>query len=58
MGGTLNMKHNNSIACTVNECKFHYKEDDYCTLDQIKVSKHEPVATTIKCTDCSSFKKD
>ncbi|MEW9096741.1 MAG: DUF1540 domain-containing protein [Clostridiaceae bacterium] len=52
------MKHNNSIACTVNECKFHYKEDNYCTLDQIKVSKHEPVATTIKCTDCSSFKKD
>lgn len=52
------MKHNDSIACTVNECKFHCKQDDYCTLEQIHVTKHEPVATTIKCTDCNSFKKE
>ena len=35
------MKHNNSIECTVCECKYHCGEDEYCTLDQIKVTKHE-----------------
>ncbi|GAA0726190.1 DUF1540 domain-containing protein [Clostridium malenominatum] len=51
------MKHNNSIACRVDECKFHCKDDDYCTLDQILVAKHEPVAKTVECTDCASFEK-
>lgn len=50
--------HNDSIACIVNECKFHCKDDDYCTLDQIKVSKHESVAKTVECTDCGSFQKE
>lgn len=49
------MKHNESIQCTVNECKHHCKEDNYCTLNVIKVVKHEPTAKTVKCTDCGSF---
>jgi len=51
------VKHNNSIACTVTECKHHCKEDNYCTLNQIMVSKHETEATTPECTDCKSFKR-
>ncbi|WP_186431183.1 DUF1540 domain-containing protein [Clostridium sp. BSD9I1] len=50
--------HNDSIACIVDECKFHCKDDDYCTLNQIKVSKHESVANTVECTDCGSFQKE
>ncbi|MGH4119048.1 DUF1540 domain-containing protein [Clostridium sp.] len=50
------MKHNDSIGCTVNECKFHCKEDNYCTLNKIEVTKHESIAKTPECTDCASFK--
>ena len=48
------MNHNESIGCTVSECKYHCKEDNYCTLDNIKVTKHESVAKTVVCTDCGS----
>lgn len=50
------MEHNNSIGCTVNECKFHCQDDNYCTLNKIEVIKHESVAKTAECTDCASFK--
>ncbi|CUU49560.1 MULTISPECIES: DUF1540 domain-containing protein [Clostridium] len=49
------MKHNESIGCSVTECKYHCKDDDYCTLDQIKVGTHESRAKTVECTDCQSF---
>ncbi|WP_125154140.1 DUF1540 domain-containing protein [Clostridium rectalis] len=52
------MKHNNSIACTVDECKYHCKEDNYCTLEKIQVAKHESVAHSVECTDCNSFEKE
>lgn len=51
------MEHNASIGCTVTECKYHCQEDNYCTLEQIQVVKHEPQANTIQCTDCGSFEK-
>lgn len=51
------MNHNDSIGCTVNECKFHCMDDNYCTLNKIEVTKHESVAKNPECTDCSSFKK-
>lgn len=50
--------HNDSIGCTVTECKFHASSEDFCTLEQIKVVKHEAVAKTPECTDCGSFKKE
>ncbi|MGH4140548.1 DUF1540 domain-containing protein [Clostridium sp.] len=50
------MEHNNSIGCTVTECKFHCQHDNYCTLNKIEVIKHESVAKTVECTDCASFK--
>ena len=51
------MKHNDNIECSVTECENHCKDDDFCTLAKIKVTKHEPVASNIRCTDCSSFQK-
>lgn len=50
-----NAEHNNSIGCVVSECKYHCKDDNYCTLEQIQVVKHELRANTVQCTDCGSF---
>jgi hypothetical protein len=48
---------NSSIGCTVTECKFHYKDDNYCTLRKIEVVKHAGRAETVEQTDCGSFKR-
>jgi hypothetical protein len=52
------MRHNDSIGCVVSECRFHCKDDNYCTLDKIEVVKHEAVASNPECTDCGSFKRE
>ena len=52
---TLHNGHNDSIGCMVPECKWHANAEDYCTLQQIKVTKHEQKADKIECTDCGSF---
>lgn len=52
----IDMNHNSSIGCSVAECKFHCKDDNYCTLDNIQVVKHSQKADTIESTDCGSFK--
>jgi hypothetical protein len=49
---------NKSIGCTVSECKYHAKQDDYCSLNQIKVVKHENKAKSVECTDCGSFEAE
>ena len=49
------MEANKSIACTVDECKFHTKNESYCSLDQIKVVKHSNQAKSKEETDCGSF---
>lgn len=49
--------HNSSIGCTVNECKYNDRSDNYCTLQKIEVVKHESIANTAECTDCGSFQK-
>lgn len=46
---------NESIECSIDNCVFHAKAEDYCTLDKIKVGTHESNPTTIECTDCESF---
>ncbi len=45
---------NMHIGCNVNECKYHGRDQDYCTLDKIMVVKHHD-AKTVECTDCGSF---
>lgn len=51
------MKHNSSIGCTVSECTFHCKEDNYCTLEKIEVIKNAQSANSVECTDCGSFER-
>ena len=50
------MKHNPSIGCSVTECNYHCKEDNYCTLDKIEVVKNTQRAETVECTDCGVLK--
>lgn len=54
---SMHQGHNDSIGCTVSECKFHDNDANYCTLQQIQVVKHEAEAKTVECTDCGSFDK-
>ncbi len=49
---------NNSIGCNVNECQYHAKSKNFCTLEHIEVVKHHNPAQTQECTDCGSFKKE
>lgn len=51
------MKHNDNIGCSVGECKYHCKDDNFCTLPKIEVTKHEAIASNSQCTDCASFQK-
>lgn len=51
------MKVNNSIGCTVEECKHHDHSQNLCTLNHIDIVKHEANATCPECTDCSNFEK-
>ena len=48
-------KKNESIACTINNCRYHAQAEDYCTLDKIQVGTHESNPTSKECTDCDSF---
>lgn len=48
------MDKNDSIKCSVQQCKYNNKSD-YCTLNQIKVGTHESNPTVVQCTDCESF---
>ena len=55
---SMHQGHNDSIGCSVDECRFHDVNTNYCTLEQIQVVKHENVAKTSQCTDCGSFMKE
>lgn len=46
---------NHSIQCTVDVCKHHCDNADYCSLSQIKIGTHENNPKEVKCTDCESF---
>ena len=51
------MNHNNSIGCSVGECSYHCKDDNYCTLNKIEVSKDSKGMVSNSCaTQCASFK--
>ncbi len=49
------MPANKCIMCSVQQCKHHYKKENYCALDSIKVGTHEYSPTEKQCTDCQSF---
>ena len=49
------MNKNESIKCTVEQCKHHACSENYCTLNSISIGSHEPNPTVAECTDCQSF---
>lgn len=46
---------NSSIQCTVTQCKHNCGNENYCTLNTIRVGSHESNPTMVECTDCQSF---
>lgn len=52
-------KVNHNIECSVNTCAYHAGEQNYCTLNTIKVGCcGEPNPKSCDCTECASFKSD
>ena len=49
------MKINNNIGCTVDDCRYHAKEENFCSLDKIQVVKNSDIAKEETQTDCHSF---
>lgn len=49
------MPKNTSIKCSVQQCKHHDCNENYCTLSEISVGTHEANPTVVECTDCQSF---
>ena len=48
-------KANKSIECTVEQCRHHCGDVDYCALSSINVGTHEANPTQTECVDCNSF---
>lgn len=48
-------KANESIRCSVVQCKNHCGNKNYCALESITVGTHEANPTVCQCTDCESF---
>ncbi len=46
---------NESIQCTVTNCKNHCMSQNYCSLNSILVGTHESNPSMDQCTDCKSF---
>ncbi|WP_312649005.1 DUF1540 domain-containing protein [Aminipila sp.] len=46
---------NESIKCTVEQCRHHANSQNYCSLNSITVGTHEKNPTQDQCTDCKSF---
>lgn len=51
------MPKNPSIHCDVSSCKFNMCNENYCTLESIKIGTHEPHPSVPECVDCESFVK-
>lgn len=51
----MNGQVNQSIKCTVQQCRHHAEGQNYCSLREIQVGTHEANPTQQQCTDCQSF---
>ncbi len=47
---------NMSIECTVEQCKYHCGDCDYCSLNKVRIGSHESDPTSEQCVDCESFR--
>jgi hypothetical protein len=54
----MNLKNQQTIQCTVDQCANHKKTENYCSLECITVGTHEANPTMEQCADCLSFKKE
>ena len=52
------MQANQSIGCTVSQCKYHCKDQNYCSLKQVSIGTHEANPTQIECVDCRSYRTE
>ncbi|MCX7772147.1 MAG: DUF1540 domain-containing protein [Clostridia bacterium] len=53
------MRANRSIGCSVTECKYHAKNEQLCSLDQIHVDRNVTnAASEERDTECASFEKE
>lgn len=52
----MSCKVNESIKCTVQQCKYHCQDKDFCSLDCVNIGTHESNPTMSECVDCKSFK--
>ncbi len=46
---------NKCIGCTVTQCAYHCKDENYCTLNKVSIGTHEANPTAKQCVDCESF---
>ena len=53
----MSCKCNQTIRCTVVQCRYHEKSDNFCSLDSITVGTHEANPAMDQCTDCLSFER-
>ena len=51
----MNKTPNNSIKCSVNSCAYHCGEQNYCTLNEIKVGCCDSNVTNCASAECASF---
>lgn len=51
----MDKKMNNSIGCTVKNCKYHCKDANYCSKNVIEVGACNCSASTPEATCCQSF---
>ncbi len=47
---------NRSIKCSVDQCKHHCTNNQFCSLSSVKIGTHENNPTVCECVDCESFK--
>jgi len=48
-------KCNESVKCTVSNCRYHHDAKNYCTLQTVQIGTHEVNPTQEACTDCMSY---
>lgn len=51
----MNEKKNNSIGCTVENCKYHCSGENYCTKNAISVGSCNCDPKSVDSTCCQSF---
>lgn len=57
MGGFNMEKGNKSISCTVEQCKNHCGDENYCSLKNVRIGTHEANPKMSECVDCQSFEQ-